>query len=414
MKSQIYKDTELGRLPKEWEVAKFADNFEYAKGKKPNEVADERKSNFLPYLSTEYLRENILTKFANFSEGVEVVADGELILLWDGSNAGEIFYGKKGVLSSTMVKIKQKTDKFQTNFLFYLLKSKQDYLQSQTKGTGIPHVSGNVLDNLLLPLPPLSEQQKISEILSTVDSAIQKTDEILAKTERLKKGAMQKLLAKGIGHKEFKDTEIGRLPKEWEVVKLGKISELKNGINFSKIQKAEGGLPTIDVLNMYGNSIYADLSSLYSVQINLESNSDFVLKNGDILFVRSSMKREGAGWACLFKENEKRVTFCGFIIRARLTTNKIIPEFITYFLRSPKARKIIIANAGQVGIANINQNALSNLNVPLPPLPEQQKIAEILSTIDGKLEQERRRKEKLERVKKGLMNELLTGRKRVS
>ncbi|PIN83331.1 restriction endonuclease subunit S, partial [Candidatus Micrarchaeota archaeon CG11_big_fil_rev_8_21_14_0_20_47_5] len=297
MKSQIYKDTELGRLPKEWEVAKFADNFEYAKGKKPNEVADERKSNFLPYLSTEYLRENILTKFADFSEGVEVVADGELILLWDGSNAGEIFYGKKGVLSSTMVKIKQKTDKFQTNFLFYLLKSKQDYLQSQTKGTGIPHVSGNVLDNLLLPLPPLSEQQKISEILSTVDSAIQKTDEILAKTERLKKGAMQKLLAKGIGHKEFKDTEIGRLPKEWEVVKLGKISELKNGINFSKIQKAEGGLPTIDVLNMYGNSIYADLSSLYSVQINLESNSDFVLKNGDILFVRSSMKREGAGWA---------------------------------------------------------------------------------------------------------------------
>ncbi|MHC1588462.1 MAG: restriction endonuclease subunit S, partial [Methermicoccaceae archaeon] len=123
-----------------------------------------------------------------------LVGEGSIILLWDGSNAGEFFLGKRGVLSSTMVKLNFKRDIFDSLFLFYLLKSKEDFLKGQTKGTGIPHVDKNVLNSLILPLPPRPEQQKIAEILSTVDKKVELEHARKEHLERIKRGLMHELL----------------------------------------------------------------------------------------------------------------------------------------------------------------------------------------------------------------------------
>ena len=82
-----------------------------------------------------------------------------------------------------------------------------------------------------MPLPPISEQKKIAEILTTVDEAIEKTDQIIEKTKEVKKGLMQKLLTRGIGHKKFKKTEIGEIPEEWEFGRLSDIAQ-----KFYKVQ----------------------------------------------------------------------------------------------------------------------------------------------------------------------------------
>ena len=197
------------------------------------------------------------------------------------------------------------------------------------------------------------------------------------------------------------------------MVRLGKIAKFKNGINFSKEQKGNKGILTIDVLNMYGENVYLNLNNLYRVDVCLNDNSEYLLKKGDILFVRSSLKREGAGWVSLFDGWIEPITFCGFIIRARLNDTNILPEFLVYFLRSDISRSRLIAGSGQVAVTNITQEIIKLMRVPIPPLPEQQKIAEILSTVDKRLELLRAKKEKLERIKKGLMNDLLTGKRRV-
>ena len=145
----------------------------------------------------------------------------------------------------------------------------------------------------------------------------------------------------------------------------------------------------------------------------MNNESEYLLKKGDILFVRSSLKREGAGWVSLFTGYIEPITFCGFIIRARLKIQNASPEFLVYFLRSDIARKRLIAGSGQVAVTNITQERIKLLSIPLPPLPEQKKIAEILSTVNKRLELLRNKKEKLTRIKKGLMNDLLTGKKRV-
>ena len=109
-------------------------------------------------------------------------------------------------------------------------------------------------------------------------------------------------------------------PEHWEIAKLGDKAELKNGINFKKEQKGQG-ISTVDVLNMYSDGIYLDISNLYRVDYKIKDRD--LLRTNDILFVRSSLKQEGVAWASLFGGHEDPMTFCGFLIRARLTTLKI-------------------------------------------------------------------------------------------
>ena len=193
-KHRKFNHIDISKPIERWEIVRFKDIFFYIKGKIPTKLEKEYRENLLPYLSSEYLRENKTSKFVRNSENLIFVNNGELILLWDGSNAGEFFIGKKGILSSTMVKLQPKRKDFDLKFLFYLLKMREFYLKGLTRGTGIPHVDKNVLESLLLPLPPLPEQQKIAEILSTVDKRLELLRSKKEKLERIKKGLMNELL----------------------------------------------------------------------------------------------------------------------------------------------------------------------------------------------------------------------------
>ncbi len=141
----------------------------------------------------------------------------------------------------------------------------------------------------------------------------------------------------------------------WEHIEFGKIADFKNGINFEKEQKGVNGIPTIDVKNMYSDSCYVNTSDLY--RVNKIIDSDYYLTKGDLLFVRSSLKEEGVGWTCLFNGESNSVTFCGFIIRARIkdiSKEEIDPKYLTYFFRSDIPRKELVSGSGRVAITNIN------------------------------------------------------------
>ena len=418
-----YKDTPIGKVPVDWEAVKLGEICDVIGGSTPSTKKKEYWGGDIPFATPTDItslqgREIFDTKQHITPDGLSSCGTRLLpagsILLTSRATLGACAINTKPMATNQGFASLVCNKRAYNWFVYYKMKSLQRELDRVGSGSTFKEVSKINIKSLIIQLPPLTEQKKIAEILTTVDVAIEKTTQIIEKAEELKKGLMQRLLTRGIGHKKFKKTEVGEIPVGWDVVKLGQVSDLKNGINFGKEQKGEGGILTIDVLNMYPAGIFIEPTNLYRINLDLKNKEDYILKEGDILFVRSSVKREGVGWACLFKSFSEQATFCGFIIRARLTRTEISPEFLIYFLRSDRVRDHLISRSGHVAITNISQNTLKNLDIVFPSHSEQKRIVAILDSIADDIEKESNHKKQLELLKKGLMQVLLTGKLRVS
>ena len=297
-----------------------------------------------------------------------------------------------------------------STFLFYYLSSPkyQRFLKSlQQTSTGLRNLPKKELIEFRLLLPPLPEQQKIAEILSTVDKAIEKVDKAIDQTKRVKKGLMQELLTRGIGHKEFKDTDIGRIPKKWDVFKIRQIADLQYGYTTSSKDKNTGiKFLRISDINKDGK---IDWERVPYCEINESEFKKYKLNIGDVLFARIGATTGKTAYV----DRKINGIFASYLIRFISFTKNLDPKFFYFFTQSNIYWLQVQRNKEGQLKKGLNANILGNLLFPLPPLPEQQKIAEILSTVDERLELLRKRREKLEKVKKGLMNDLLTGKKRV-
>lgn len=170
----------------------------------------------------------------------------------------------------------------------------------------------------------------------------------------------------------------------WEMKKFGELYSFKNGINFDKTQKNGTGIFTIDVLNMYGQGLTVNVDNLY--RIDKDVSEEYKLKNGDILIVRSSVKEEGVAWATIFEESIEPITFCGFIIRGR-PIEAVNAKYVVYYLRSKKVREELIKKAVRSTITNINQATLSQIEIPIPKIFEQEKIVSIINEAFTAIEQ---------------------------
>jgi len=430
-RKDAFKQTEIGRIPKEWEVVRLCeivkeDKFAIVDGP----FGTQLHSNEYVDSGVPLIRVNNINKDGsfNFNELVYIsevkfkslkrsaVYPGDILLAKTGATIGKVsIFPKefeKGLIASSCAKISIDKNKADTIYIFYFLLSEFGYKQILALSTGAtrPTINLTPISKITISLPPLPEQKKIAEILSTVDQAIEKVDEAIEKTERLKKGLMQELLTKGIGHKEFKDTEIGRIPKEWEVVKISNIADVKGGKRLPK------GHNLVDFRTTYP---YIRVVDFKNMSIDL-ANVKFLLPE-----TYKAIKRYTISSNDVYISIAGSVGLAGLIPveldGANLTENaaklcnlrRVVKDYLAYILNSSLAQKQIHSFVGKAQQPKLALFRIEKIKIPLPPLPEQQKIAEILSFVDKRLELLRRKKEKLERVKKGLMNDLLTGRRRV-
>ena len=365
--------------------------------------------------------------------GLEHIDSGESILKrWgDASDTksaknhfypNDVLYGKlrsyldKAVIAemegicSTDILVFTANSKTAPRFLVNLLHTQAFVNHAVATSTGISHprTSWDSLGKFSFPLPPLPEQRAIAHVLQTIQEAKAVRQREIALERERKAALMDYLFSHGTKGEPRKQTEIGEIPESWEIVKLGKKAELKNGINFKKEQKGQGIL-TVDVLNMYSDGIYLSTDKLYRVDCKIRDRD--LLKTNDILFVRSSLKQEGVAWASLFNEHDEPVTFCGFLIRARLTAPEIDPEFLTNYLRTPFARKFLVSKSARLAITNVSQATLRICPIALPSLYEQREIAEILQALDTKIAALEQEAQHLDELFHTMLDELMTGKR---
>ena len=181
---------------RKWKLINFGEKISLVKGKAPKKELGEIKSNLkLPYLNTDSLRDSLQNIFLPKNDFMVEVTNKDVIILWDGSNAGEIFRGKEGYLSSTMTKLVYDKTEYDNNFLYYFLKTKEFEIKSKCKGTGIPHVDKEIIESLQLPLISYQEQQKIVKILEQIFNAQYAFQENLNITRILKKKLTNEFLS---------------------------------------------------------------------------------------------------------------------------------------------------------------------------------------------------------------------------
>lgn len=411
--SQGFKKTPIVKIPEDWEVVKLGN----ISALRNNIVKPERKG-VIKFVGLEHIDPG-KTKIRDYCSDLNIKSSKFQFY------AGDILYGKlrpyldkaviiefNGICSTDLIVIN--SNRFMTlqKYLIYLFHSKGfiNYAISNTSGTNHPRTSWKAIANFKFGLPPLPEQQKIAEILSTVDKAIEKVDEAIKKTQRLKKGLMHELLTKGIGHKEFKETEIGRIPKEWEIKKIINLFDVQTGTTPSTKKQEywkDGNINWItpsDMSKLHGKLFIKNSERKITERGRKLSNLTLMPSGSIIISTRAPV-----GYVVII---ERKATFnqgCKGLIPKN--KGEINSEFYAYYLISKK--RVLENSSGGSTFKELAKNILENFIIPLPPITEQQKIAEILSTVDSRLEILRKRKGKLERIKKGLMNDLLTGGKRV-
>ena len=412
------KNTEIGEVPNGWSITKFetlcaeiksggtplTSRRDFYNGNIPF-VKIEDISSAKKYLST---TKHFLTEKGLKNSNTWIVPSGSLLVAIYGSLGIPAINMKEVTTNQAILGIIPNTN-VSVEYLYYLF-SNMD-LKRYAKQTTQANLTAKIIKNILVPLPPLYEQQKIAEILSNIDATIQKTDGLITSTKRLKTGLMRVLLAKGIDHKKFKETELGRLPEEWKVVRLDTlVFSYKNGIYKPSRFNGKGHqcVRMFNIIEGHVNTLNAPL-----LDVTEQELEDYGLEEGDILVNRVNTT-ELVGKAGVVPEGLGKITFESKNIRIRLNKSVILPEFFSILSQTKIYSTQILAKAKTaVAQATITQEDLNTIILPLPSISEQQKIIEIITKLNKKLDVERNEYSTFKRIRQGFMRELLSGKIRV-
>ncbi len=378
-----YKETEIGVIPEDWEVSKLSQILQNRSEKyTPNEDED-----FL-YVALEHIDQES-GRLIGIGKSSESTSTKSAFYKKD------VLFGKlrpylrkywlsdiDGVCSTEILALKPLTH---PEFAFYTIQSNKfiEDISNKAFGTKMPRTSWADMKDYKIPLPPLPEQKRIAEILSTTDAHIEKLDKIIEDYKLLKKGMMKKLLTEGIGHTEFKETEIGRIPKEWEVKPLGEIASIFYGKNQKEIEDESGIykiLGTGGVMGKTNSYLWNQPSVLIGRKgtINKPMYIDEPFWTVDTLFYTKINYGYSGKW-------------------------------LYYYLNAIDLAKYNEAT----GVPSLNSNTLSKIQIAVPTYSQQLEIEYVLSSLDSNINLLNDEKQDFIQLKKSLMEKLLTGKIRV-
>jgi len=299
--------------------------------------------------------------------------EGDLVMSLTG-NVGRVGILQKNMLPAALNQrvacLRVKSKKMQLNYLFHLLNSNlfENAAIQSARGIAQLNMSTEWLKNYIIPLPPLSTQLAIVSELDKINELI-----------RLKKEQLKDFdnLAQSLFYEMFGDPVENE--KGWEAKKLGEIGEFKNGLNFSKDENGHS-------IKFLGVSDFQNKKSIASDQLDCISLSecvqeDYLLKTGDIVFVRSNGKKELIGRSVKMYITEP-TTYSGFCIRCRITDEKVDKDYIAILLKTPIIRQFMTNSGRGCNISNLNQKVLNSIPTILPPLPLQRLFAQRIEQIE--------------------------------
>lgn len=425
MLKEGYKKTELGEIPNEWNIVKTDEILINDKSSiKIGPFGSQLKKEFLIEQGYKvYGQENVFkndftlgNRYIN-KERYEILKSselksGDLVISMMGTVGKTAIVPEDieiGIMDSHLIRLRVDESKYSKELLRQMIQNSpliKKQIKKLSVGGIMEGLSSTIIKQLKFPLINLKEQEKIADILSTVDGQIDDTEMLIEKCQELKKGLMQRLLTKGIGHTEFKKTEVGEIPVEWEVKKLGAICNVKGGKRLPKgyqLIDEKTDNPYIRVADMYEGGI--DLNNIKYVPCEAAdkitnykiSKNDLFISVAGTLGIVGMIPKELDG-ANLTENADK------------LCDIKIDKEFLMRVLQSNSIQNIIESEKTTSAQPKLALARIREFFIQIPQKEEQEKISKILSAIDSEIKEYKYKKQGLEELKKGLMQQLLTGK----
>ena len=426
-----FKQTKIGELPEEWEVVRLGDVARVFAGSSAPQKREYFENGIFPFVRVQdlarYGQTRCLREVAD-KVNERAVQEHHMVL----ARKGTIVFPKSGAaleknhrailgvdayIVSHLAAVEANPEKVSNEFLFWWL-CRVD-MASLNPNPGYPSIRLEEIKALPIPLPPLEEQRRIAGVLRLVDKIAEETKRIINIYEKAKKFALKHLLTRGIGHTRFKQTEIGELPEEWEVKPLSEtLLDHQSGEWGKDMKEFNPNLhePMRIVRSTeFTKNCHLLFETAVERAIPKKKVEKILLKEGDILVERSGGGPKQPVGRVVFVERlpEGNWGFSNFIQRLRVKF-EYHPRYIWAVLYWHWLRGSVLAMQEQTtGIRNLRWSDYLNLPIPLPPLEEQKQIAEMLSTIDAAIENERKYLRVLEKCKKWLLDNLLTGKVRL-
>ncbi len=312
-------------------------------------------------------------------------------------------------------------------FYYYLLHFIAAEMQRLASGSTFDEISRRDFVRIIVPHPNPLEQHHVAQILDTIDTQSQETEQLIAKLKQMKIGLLHDLLTLGIDEngevrdpvahpEQFKEILQGKLkvPNEWKVYPLQKIAEIGLGVTLGRnlIGPNTIELPYLRVANVQDG--YLNLTEMKTVRVLKDEAHHFLLQPGDVLMTEGGdFDKLGRGtvWTgqispCLHQNH---------IFRVRTNSHYLYPEYLALVSRSSYGKHFFLLSSKQsTNLASINSTQLKAFPIPCPPKEEQERILRVLNSHDVRISNEEACLNKLKQVKKGLMQDLLTGRVRVT
>jgi type I restriction enzyme S subunit len=317
--------------------------------------------------------------------------------------------GFEGISSTDIFPIVA-TDDINSKYLLYRLSSKPayDHARRTSVGTRMPRTSWNLFSNYEFHLPPLEEQRNIATVLDIIDQAIEKTNSIRKQLLRVRKGVFQSVFTQGIGDTETKSVRLLSIdteaPEHWEVVSVENVSTLVTDGAHLTPEKSESGYYLLGARNVQNGYVDLDDPDYVSEKEYRSLIEKCNPQPDDILM---SCRGVGLGRVAVVPDGLE----CALLCSAALikVEDSVHSEYAEKVLRHIDVQKQIKALQTQSAQPNLFQKEIASLEFPLPPIEEQKEIARLLSGYDEQIKFEEAYKNQLERLKQGLMQDLLSG-----
>jgi len=295
-------------------------------------------------------------------------------------------------------------------FLAFWMQQHRSVFEERANGVTFKEISKANFRTIPISLPPLAEQRAIAHALRTVQAAGEARRREIALERERKAALLHHLFTRGTRNEPTHDTDLGPLPKSWRVVSLNAITSQspQNGAFVRKPQFGSG-IPFVNVADIY-RSVLVDLSSVQRLPDDKDAFRGFLLNQDDLLFVRSSLKREGVGQCCLIGEIRERAIFDCHLIRIVLNKRETVSLYIANYFLSERGRRDLIARSKTTTMTTINQKGLLDAPIPLPALDEQRAIADILGACDVKIASLEREAALHDELFRAMLEELMSGR----